>query len=514
MKITKIMLVLLSAVLLALGVSGVGAQDDATFRVGVNAPVQLDPALGTNDPEVLFNRQIYDYLIDIDADGNLVPQLASEWTVREDGLTYTMALAEGVTFSDGTPFTSADVVFSFERLQSLESPALNLLGSFTVEADGDSTVVFTIEEPNADFLFGVASRWSLILKDGAEDVNTLTDDLSNFVGTGPFVLTGYSEGESATFAANENYWVEGEPMIASMEFIFIDEVQAQIDAIRGGQLDFIFKVPADRIAELEDAGLEVRVEATNLHPVIRLRSDEGALGEDPRVMQALKLATDRELLALDLFGDDVAIVGNNDPIGPKYGPFFEQIPDEYDPEAACALLAEAGLPDGIGADEPLEFFVVDAFNYPDMGVLLQDQWAQTGCINVEVLVRPENVYYGDNEWIDVTLGVTGWGDRPVAQQYLVEAYISDANPDNGGFNESRWSNARVDELVAEAAVTADITARAEIYREIAAVFAEEGPIIVPFFAPTIGVLAEGVEGVSVHPFPGRTDLRQVTVGGM
>lgn len=486
----------------------------AVLRVGMNAPVQLDPHLGTNDPEIMFNRQIYDYLIDVDANGALVPELATDWTVSEDGLTVTLNLVEGVTFHDGSSFTAADVVFSFQRMQTLESPALNLLGSFEVAADGDNTVIFTLAQPNADFLFGVGSRWSYILKNGAENVNALTDDFSNFVGTGAYTLTSYREGEGASFAANPNYWQAGLPANDGLEFLFIEAQQAQIDALRSGAVDFIYKVAADRVEELRNDGLNVIVKPTNQHPVIRLRSDEGFLGADPRVMQALKLATDRELLALDLFGEDVASVGNNDPIGPIYGTFYSKIEEVYDPAAACALLAEAGFPQGLGADEPLQFYVVDSFNYADMAVLLQDQWAQSGCINVEIQVRPENVYYGDNEWIDVELGVTGWGSRPIPQQYLVEAYVTAALPENGGFNESHWSDAEIDALVAEASVVANIEARAVIYQEIARIFAERGPIIVPFFAPTVGVTATGVEGLDMHPFPGSTDLRRVSVGGM
>ena len=125
-------------------------------------------------------------------------------------------------------------------------------------------------------------------------------------------------------------------------------------------------------------------------------------------------------------------------------------------QVACELLADAGFPDGIGADTPLEFYVVDAFNYSDMAVALQEQWSE-GCINVEILMRPENVYYGDNEWMEVELGVTGWGSRPIPQQYLLEAYVSGAS-----FNESHWSDSELDALVQEASVTADIEARAGI----------------------------------------------------
>lgn len=506
----KKFLILALLVVLVAPLATVGAQADAVLRVGMVSPIQLDPQLGTNDPEVLFNRQIYDYLVDLSANGELVPQLATDWEISDDGLTYTFNLRNDVSFHDGSAFSSADVVFSFNRMVELESPALNLLGGFTVEATDDSTVVFTLEAANADFLFGIASRWSVILKDGATDVNVITDDFSNFVGTGPFVLRSYSDGVGAELTANESYWIEGEPMVGTVSFVFIDDLQAQIDAVRDGAVDFIFKVAADRIPELqEDENIQIITRPTNLHPVIRLKSDEGSLGEDPRIMQAMKLATDRELVALDLFGEpDVATVGNNNPVGPVYGSFFEAIPDEYDPEAACALLEEAGYPDGLGADEPIEFYVVDAFNYPDMGVILQDQWEQA-CIFVEILVRPENVYYGDNEWLEVDLGVTGWGDRPTPQQYFVEAYVTGAS-----FNESAFSDAEVDELVAQAAMTADIEERAAIYGQIATIFEERGSIIIPFFAPTVAVTGTSVDGLDIYPFVGRTDLRQVTLGGM
>ncbi len=502
-------LVLSLMVVLVGAVFGVQAQD-SELRIGLQSVVNLDPALGSSDPEITFNMAIYDYLINTEADGSLTPNLAQSWDVSEDGLTYTLSLVEGATFHDGSAFTAADVVYTFNRLVEVESPALNLLGAFEVAADGDNTVVFTLEAPNADFAYGLSGNQTFIIKDGTTEPNVLSDGdnpYANFIGTGPFMLTDFVSGESATFTAYDGYWWDAGVGVDSLVLVFIDDSQAQIDAIKSGSVDFIYKVEFTRVAELETEGLGVLFANGNRHPVIRIRSDEGRLGEDVRVRQAFKLATDRELLNLDLF-DGVAIVGNNDPIGPKYGPLYDDtIVQEYDPVAACELLAEAGYPDGLGADEPIEFHVVDAFNYADMGVLLQQQWAE-GCINVEVLVEPENIYYGDDGWLEVDLGVTGWGDRPTPQEYLAVAYASD-----GAFNESHWSNETLDALIAEASQTADIEARGAIYSEIAQIFNEEGPIIVPFFAPIIGVTGEGVDGVDLHPFAGRTDLRTITVSG-
>ncbi len=508
-------LLLFIVALSALGLNSLTLAQDTSgaFRIGLPAPVELNPFLGSNDPETLFNRMIYDYLLDVSPTGDIVPQLATEYKISDDGLTYTLTLRDSVTFHDGSALTAKDVVFSFDTLKAAGSPALNLLGDYTVATPDDTSVAFTLKTPNADFIYGLASRWSFIIKDGTKEPNVLQEgaaQFANFNGTGAYILSEYKPGESSTFTANPTYWWAGYPKTATVTHIYINETQAQIDAIKGGTVDFIFKVPFDQVDTLKTAGLTVITKATNQHPIIRLRSDKGHLGEDVRVRQAFKLATDRELLNLNLF-DGLAVVGNNDPIGPLYANFYDDAiaKPEYDPKAACALLKEAGFPDGIGADKPIDFYIDDSFNYVQMAEYLQEQWKE-GCINVNILPRnPGDYYAGDAstaEWLNVDLGVTGWGSRPIPQQYLVEAYVS-----NGSYNEAHWSDSELDTLIGQAGVTTDQTERAKIYGQIAGIFAERGPIIVPFFAPIVGVTAANVEGLDLNPFPGSTDIRTVTL---
>lgn len=495
-------------VTLVLALTGITAAQDgeSVLRVGMVAPENLDPATGSNDPEVLFNRTIYDYLIEVTPDGVLAPNLAYDWEISDDGLTYTFFLEDGVTFHDGSTFSAADVVFTFNRLQELESPAISLLGEFSIEAVDDLIVAFSLESPNADFLFGVASRFALILKDGTESPNVLGSGdglFANFNGTGPFVLTEYSAGERAYFVANEDYWIEDQPALAGLEFLFIDDTLTQIDALRSGVIDFIFKLDVDQIPTLEGVGgITIVDRATNQHPVIRIRSDEGALGEDVRIRQAFKYATNRQEL-LETVQEGFGVLGNNDPIGPAYGEFFdagiENVP--FDPEMACALIQDATGQERISTD----FYVVDAFNYESLGVALQQQWEQ-GCIDVNILLRAESLYYADTEWLEVDLGITGWGDQPVPQGYLVQAYVT-----GGIFNESHFSDAEVDELVSQAAVTADLEERAAIYSQISQIFAERGPIIIPWFASVVGAVRDNVVGLDMHPFPGQTDFRTVSI---
>ncbi len=495
---------------LALTSFSVLAQDDTpVFRVGTNAPVNLEPASGTNDPEILFNRMIYDYLIDLDVTGTPIPALGTSWKVSEDDLTYTVALVEGVTFHDGSAFTAADVVYTFERLKTLESPALSLLsgGAFTVEADGDASVVFTLEEANADFIFGLASRFAFILSEDISDVNTLVEGdapYANFNGTGPYVLSEYNPGVQAVFTRNESYWAEGQPALNQIEHVYIEDPLAQIDALRSGAVNFIFKIPIDQIPNIEAIeGVTLLNAASNLHPVIRIRTAEGFRGEDVRIRQALKYGLDRDELN-EIVLEGLGAIGHNNPIGPAFGAFYDDSIQEpgYDPDTACSLIQEATGEERIS----FEFYVVDALGYPDLATVMQQQWA-SACIDVDLLVRPEGVYYGDNEWLDVELGLTGWGDRPIPQQYLLEAYVTGAP-----FNESNFSNETVDALVAEASATADIEARAVIYNQIAQVFADEGPIIIPYFAPIIGAVSSDVTGLEMFRFPGRTDLRSVGFG--
>lgn len=506
---TTVIVLILSALTINITLQ---AQAESRLRVAYETIADLDPATGVTDPAVFFNRLIRDYLIDLNPDNELVPNLATDWTISADGLTYTFNLREGVTFHDGSGFDAADVVFTYERLVEVGSSAINLLGEFEVAAENDTTVVFTLSEPNADFLFGVASRFATILPEGLTEPNVLGEGdavFANFNGTGPFILAEYNIDENAVFLANENYWIDDQPVLDAVELIFIADKTTQINALRTGSVDVIFRIPVDQLPVVEsEENLTILEETGSTHPVIRLQTGEGELGEDVRVRQAFKLATDRELLNLDVT-NGLSIVGNNDPIAPVFSQFYTPIEQEYNPELACELLAEAGFVDENG-NPRLEatFHVDDTFNYSDLAQAMQIQWRE-GCIFVDLNVQASSIYYSpDNpdNWLEADLGLTAWGSRPVPQQFLIEAYIT-----NASFNESRWSNERVDELVAEAAVEADIEARAELYAEISQIFAEEGPVIIPYFISVFGAVNERVEGLEMHPFSGRTDVRAVSI---
>ncbi|MDZ4764745.1 MAG: ABC transporter substrate-binding protein [Chloroflexota bacterium] len=494
----------------AVSLTVAGAQTPNVLRVGMNEPVVLDPALHTNDPETALNRAVYDYLVEVLPDATIGANLATEWTISDDSLTYTFALRDGVTFHDGSPFTSADVVFTFNRLKEVGSPALNLLGDFSISAPDAQTVEFTLPSINADFLYGVAARQALILKDGMTTPNVIGAEdapYASFNGTGPFVLTEYSPGSRAVFARNETYW--GEVALDGMEHIYINDAVAQVDALLSGELDFIFKVPSQQIERLENAdGITVLQRATSQHPVIRLRTDAGHLGEDVRVRQALKYATDREALN-DILLNGRGVIGNNDPIAPVFEFFFDDTIQNqtYDPAQACQLLSDAGI-----TTLEATLYAPNAFEYPDLATVLEQQWEATGCINIDVQIREEGYYYdvsNPDNYFDVDLGITGWGDRPSPQILLREAYIESGIATY--FNETRFVDPEIEALVAEASMTTNDEARKAIYAQISQIFLDRGPIIIPYFAPLFGAARDTISGLEMAAFPGLTDFRPVSL---
>lgn len=473
-----------------------------TLRVATQPIVNIDPIAISSDSEVLVANHVYDYLVDIDPQSNIVPRLATDWQVSADGLTYTFQLAEGVTWHDGSPLTAADVAWTFERLRTTEgTPTADLYANVTgVEATGDLEVTFTLAQPNSFFLYDLSDNHALVLKEGTEDADTA------FNGTGPFVVENYSPEDRIELVANENYFIEGQPLLDRLEIVFFNDDAAAVDALTGGQIDLVMRMPTSLFQTLQSTpGINTVSIPTNGFDLVRLRADR-APGDDPRVMEALKLATDREAI-LNVVQLGFGALGNDTPIGPLYEAYYDPsiTPPARDVVAARALLAEAGYDEA----NPLSMTLhtPDTGGRPDLAAVLKEQWAEAG-VEVEISVEPESVYYGEDGWLEVDLGITGWGSRPYPQFYLDTMLVTDAK-----WNESHFSDPEFDELVATAGTTLDDGARVSAYREIQRILSERGPILVPYFFAQFGAISDQFTGFDLKAFAGRTDFRTVGQAG-
>lgn len=467
------------------------------LRVAMQPMVQTDPAFISSDSEILFANHVYDYLVDIDPQNNVQPRLATSWSVGDDGRSYVFTLAEGVTFHDGSALTAEDVVWTFNRLRDPELgiPTADLYENvLNLEATGDLEVTFELDQSNPFFLYDLSDNHALVLKAGTDDAAT------NFNGTGPFKVVNYSPEDRVVLEANEQYFIQGQPKLAGLEIIFFSDESASVDALRTGQVDLVMRMSTSLFVSLEDEpGILTSDIATNGFDLVRLRSDRPP-GDDQRVIQAMKLATDREEI-LELVQQGFGAVGRDNPIGPLYEAYYDNsvVIPQRDVDAARALLADAGYGEGLN----LELHTPDTGGRPDLAVVLKSQWEQAG-ISVEILVEPESVYYGEDGWLEVDLGITGWGSRPIPQFYLDVMLECDAV-----WNESHFCDEEFDELSQIAGSTLDEAERVAAYREIQRILIERGPVIIPYYFAQFAAISDQFEGFELKAFAGRTDFRNV-----
>ncbi|HKZ44006.1 MAG TPA: ABC transporter substrate-binding protein [Anaerolineales bacterium] len=492
----KLIILIMAAVVLLAGCAPKSLSENSILRVAFQPIVQTDPALISSDSEVFIANAVYDYLVDVDAGSNLVPRLATNWKVSDDGLTYTLSLAEGVTFHDGSPFTAEDVVWTYNRLRDpdLGFATSDLYSNIdSIESVDPITVVFVLKTPNPFFLNDLSDNHALMIKNG-------TVDASDFNGTGPFTVVEYSPEDRIRLAANPDYFISGQPKLAEVDVIFFPDEIAMVDALRGGQVDLVLRMSTSLFESLQgESAINTVSVPTNGFDLIRLRSDREP-GNNPLVIQAMKLATDRQAI-LDLILQGYGAIGNDSPIGPLYDAYYDPgiSPPVHDVQAARDLLVKAGYPDGLN----LTLHVPDSGDRPDLAAVIQQQWAEAN-INVDISVEPESVYYGDNGWLDVDLGITGWGSRPYPQFYLDVMLVSNAK-----WNESHFADSEFDNLARVTGSTLDENERIAAYSRIQQLLADRGPIIIPYYFVQFAAINANFEGFELKAFAGRTDMRTI-----
>lgn len=466
------------------------AQDSAALRFAWLTPATLDPRSASGDSEIAILNAVYDYLIDTDAESNLVPRLASSFDVSDDGLVYTLQIRQDALWHDGSSVSADDVLWTINWQRDAEGTVASLLSAVeSVEALDSQAIAISLSAPNPDFLYSLTDNKFVILKAGAENIGV------EFNGSGPFMMEEMLPGDRAILRANADYW-GGAPSIDRLEFIYFEDQQAGIAAVQGGSVDGIARLDnSSFLGFTGDVNFNTTDIATSGHHLARLRADR-APGNDARVRQAFKLATDRDAI-WERVQLGFGAVGKDSPIGPAFGQYFlaDAEAPPRDVEAAAALLAEAGYPDGLD----MTLHLPNSGNFPDLAQIFAAQWEEAG-IRVDVQLEDENTYWSEL-WMDVDLGITGWGPRPVPQLYLDFAYHSE-----GVWNESHYSNARVDELIEIGRTSLDQAERTAAYKEIQQILLDEGPVVVPYFFAQFMVLAGNVSGVELHPFAGRTNF--------
>lgn len=377
--------VLLTAVLASLAFAPALAQEydpDATIRIGsLYEPQNLDNTAGAGQGITeAFNGNVYEGLFMLTDAGTVEPVLVEDYTMSEDGLTYTFTLKDGVTFHSGDPLTAADVKYSIERVTAEDSQSSrksSLSSIESIETPDESTVVVTLSERSISLPYNLSYVW--IVNDAATDLTASED------GTGPYTLEEWRRGSALALTPFEDYWGEA-PTNGGVLFRYFTDATALNNALLTGAIDIITSVQSpDALAQFTSNPAFTVTEGASTTKELLAYNDRVAPFDNVLVRKALARAVDKERLLQSIWGEYGTLIGS---FVPPTDPWYVDLTgvDPYDPESAKQMLAEAGYPDGFT-------FTVDTPDYdphPLVAQFLQNEFAKIGVtMNINIITANE-----------------------------------------------------------------------------------------------------------------------------
>jgi peptide/nickel transport system substrate-binding protein len=466
------------------------------------SPVGLDPHVATAFATFAVIDQIYDDLVELNADLQLEPALAESWDVSDDGLTYTFQLRPGVTFHNGRELGAEDVVYSFDRLMAEEtgSPFASRFSQVeSAVASGDLTVVFKMNAPFAPFLSNLTDL-AIVPREAVEEHGNLQQVA---VGTGPFVLGEWIPDTSILLTANPDYYREGEPGVKALMYHIVPEATARAAGLRSGTYDLLPDVDAITAQTLRRArNVEMLATDDLAYALLGLNVERAPFG-DPRVRRAINMAVDRDEIVEAVYFGDAVPAG---PLSPALKDWALPV-SEFDCYGADAddarrLLAEAGH-EGSLEMEILTFSRIKAVT--DMAQVLQAQFANAG-IDAPINIEEFGTFVQDwsNSNFDSFASRNGGTVDP--DGYLFRTFHS-----SGSTNVFNYDNPEVDELLERGQVTVDQAERQQIYREVQQILACEGPVVHVVYGTLFSAMRDNVDGFQQIPTRSLRYLRNVTI---
>lgn len=361
--------------------SGAGPKNNpaGTLVVAEDVPPQtFDPTQSSQIRTWYAWQLVYEGLVLADVEGKIKPVLATKWSVAPDNLSYEFELREGVTFSDGSPLTADDVVFSFERLASSGLPyAKDRFKSLkAVTKTGERRVKFELSQPDAGFLLNLGSPFlvgsAILNQKWAQSHNPKLE----MMGTGPFKMTSYAPNTQLMLERNDKHWnKDAIAKVAKLTIRYMPEQSAQIAGLKGGQIDLMFPSAESNLQLKRDPTVTtLKVTSTN---TLRLNINTNqAPYDNVDVRRAISLALNREQIVKGAFLDEAVPSAQ---VPPSYSWALKPADLKYqkhDPAEAKQLLAKAGHPNGF--DVKLNHLAGYATYMDRFSELVKSQLAEVG----------------------------------------------------------------------------------------------------------------------------------------
>ncbi len=437
---------------------------------GASTTDSLDPGTVSHTMPQTVNQCLRSMLVEVDYRGEPIPELAESWEASPDAAKWVFKLRKGVEFHNGKTMTAEDVVYSFNehRGPDTKSAAKGVAKPIKdIKADGKDTVVFTLEEGNADFPF-IASDYHIPVV----PVGTKGKEYEKGMGTGPFSMVSWEPGVRFVGKRHPNYFKEGRPYFDEVEIIGITDTTARTNALKTGQIDVMNRGEPKTLHLLEKIkGIQVlKLEGARHYTIPMLTTIKPYDNNDVRL--GLKYILDREQMVKQILRG-YGYVGNDHPI-PKINKYFaKELPQrKYDPDKARFHLKKAGQ-----LDRTFNLHAAESA-YPgaiDASVLIKESAAKAG-IKINVVREPDDGYW-ENVWIKKEWVQCYWSGRATADWMFSIAYAAGAS-----WNDTKWDHPRFNQLLKEARGELDEKKRREMYVECQRIVRDEGATPVPAFS--------------------------------
>lgn len=476
------------------------AQDDEVVYIAQQlAHSSLNPAEATGLSDASVIRTMFEGLVGFDANFELVPELATDWTVAPDATSITFQLREGVTFHDGTAFDAQAVADYYGWVLDPDSPeparGRSLLADIeSIEVLAPFEIRLDLSKPNGAMLFNLALSNARIASPTSVTAEG-ADVTREPVGTGPFRFADWLDGQKVVVEANPDYW--GEPAGADeIHFLETTNASTRVAQLQSGEAHFIEAVPEPLVERIDGTdGLSVVVSGSTFARVFELNT-KAAPFDDVRVRQAMNLAIDKDVIVEVAYGGNATVM--NAPIPRSVFGHAAQGPYPYEPERARELLAEAGYGDGFT-------FSVLTFTgepYATIGQIMKQMFADVGLTMnlmptergalVDAIFQPLETTELEASLVGASTP-TGDADRALTVSFYSGSWPPDSN------NWSFYANDRVDELIEEGRATGNLDRRADLYAEAQEIIWNDAPWVFLISPDNVAGQADELSGVFYMP---------------
>lgn len=461
-----------------------------TVQIGPD-PETIDPALNSAIDGANLILYGFETLLMFDQENNIVPGQAESFEISEDGLTYTFHLRDGLKWSDGTPLTAEDFVYTYKRLadpltaapygydmlcmvKGYEEAAAGNVDALAVSAPDEKTFVVELAVPCVYFdkisAFAVMSPVQKATIEANGDAWAV--DPATYIGNGPYKIREWVPGSYILYEKNEYYWNKDAITFDTIKFALMEDPNASYSAYKTGEIQMIKDVPSEEVPSLrENEDFFIAPIMGTYYVNFNIKREPF---NDPKVRAALSLAIDRKYLAETVTQGVYSPATNF--VGPgvsdaEPGSSFEEVTvknnggnffqvDNYEADLAKAkeLLAEAGYPDGQGFPT-VEYMTNDIKYHKPIAEYLQSAWKELG-VNMDIKIVEWSTFTPTRRNGDFDIARNGWVydyDDPSNMLNLLET--------NNGNNDGKYSNPEYDKVIDDARSTSDKVKHYELLHE-------------------------------------------------